>query len=229
MINQKKLESGRSMIEMLGVLAIIGVLSVGGIAGYSKAMLKYKTNKAIDEITQLASNIRIAFTNARDYTDLGTGIGNGGMIIDAYNILPGEMYKNKGANGANEYQTPWGTPVHFSVSQRTIKDTGHNRAFQITFENIPASACAELALADWGGNASGSGLIAMSTADGSSPIDLAGYYEDACTGDTDKVHCIVNPGQAIDEAGHEGFPVGPSSAVLGCGQSGFSSMAWKFY
>lgn len=30
--------TGRSMIEMLGVLAIVGVLSVGGIAGYSKAM-----------------------------------------------------------------------------------------------------------------------------------------------------------------------------------------------
>ena len=29
-----KLESGRSMVEMLGVLAIIGVLSIGGIAGY---------------------------------------------------------------------------------------------------------------------------------------------------------------------------------------------------
>ena len=27
----KKLESGRSMVEMLGVLAIIGVLSIGGI------------------------------------------------------------------------------------------------------------------------------------------------------------------------------------------------------
>ena len=39
---------GRSMIEMLGVLAIIGVLSVSGIAGYSKAMEKYKVNKAID-------------------------------------------------------------------------------------------------------------------------------------------------------------------------------------
>ena len=35
-------ESGRSMIEMLGVLAIVGVLSVGGISGYSKAMSKYK-------------------------------------------------------------------------------------------------------------------------------------------------------------------------------------------
>jgi Tfp pilus assembly protein PilE len=38
-------EYGRSMIEMLGVLAIVGVLSVGGIAGYSKAMTNYKMNK----------------------------------------------------------------------------------------------------------------------------------------------------------------------------------------
>ena len=40
---------GRSMIEMLGVLAIVGVLSVGGIAGYSKAMEKYKLNKTVEE------------------------------------------------------------------------------------------------------------------------------------------------------------------------------------
>ena len=37
--------AGRSMVEMLGVLAIIGVLSVGAIAGYGKAMTKYKLNK----------------------------------------------------------------------------------------------------------------------------------------------------------------------------------------
>ena len=37
--------AGRSMVEMLGVLAIIGVLSVEAIAGYSKAMTKYKLNK----------------------------------------------------------------------------------------------------------------------------------------------------------------------------------------
>ena len=44
---------GRSMIEMLGVLAIIGVLSVGGIAGYSKAMEKFKVNKAISQYSML--------------------------------------------------------------------------------------------------------------------------------------------------------------------------------
>ena len=42
--------SGRSMVEMLGVLAIIGVLSVGAIVGYSKAMMKYKLNKQAEQL-----------------------------------------------------------------------------------------------------------------------------------------------------------------------------------
>ena len=50
-------QSGRSMIEMLGVLAIIGVLSVGGIAGYSKAMEMYKINKIIEEYSYLISGL----------------------------------------------------------------------------------------------------------------------------------------------------------------------------
>lgn len=47
-------ESGRSMVEMLGVLAIIGVLSVGGIAGYTQAMKKYKANEAVNKIAMAA-------------------------------------------------------------------------------------------------------------------------------------------------------------------------------
>ena len=53
----KNFEKGRSMIEMLGVLAIIGVLSVGGIAGYSKAMMKYKINKMTEEYTMLMTGL----------------------------------------------------------------------------------------------------------------------------------------------------------------------------
>ena len=49
-------QSGRSMVEMLGVLAIIGVLSVGAIAGYSKAMMKYKLNKHAESINMLINN-----------------------------------------------------------------------------------------------------------------------------------------------------------------------------
>ena len=50
----KKLESGRSMVEMLGVLAIIGVLSVGGIAGYSLGMRRHRANGVADVASKYA-------------------------------------------------------------------------------------------------------------------------------------------------------------------------------
>ena len=50
----KKSESGRSMVEMLGVLAIIGVLSVGGIAGYSLGMRKHRANQIADTVSKFA-------------------------------------------------------------------------------------------------------------------------------------------------------------------------------
>ena len=48
----KKLESGRSMVEMLGVLAIIGVLSVGGISGYTLSMRRHRANGVADTIAK---------------------------------------------------------------------------------------------------------------------------------------------------------------------------------
>ena len=50
--------AGRSMIEMLGVLAIIAVLTVGGIAGYSKAMKKYQANKVVGEIIHVLVKLK---------------------------------------------------------------------------------------------------------------------------------------------------------------------------
>ena len=47
---------GRSMVEMLGVLAIIGVLSVGAMSGYAKAMLKYKLNRQAEAFNMLLNN-----------------------------------------------------------------------------------------------------------------------------------------------------------------------------
>lgn len=50
-------QKGRSMIEMLGVLAIVGILSVGAISGYSTAMRKYKINRLKDEYTQFIHDV----------------------------------------------------------------------------------------------------------------------------------------------------------------------------
>ena len=61
-----KSQSGRSMVEMLGVLAIIGVLSVGGIAGYRQAMLQKNLN-------DIAQGVSLALIEAKTYLEQ-TGI-----------------------------------------------------------------------------------------------------------------------------------------------------------
>ena len=45
---------GRSMIEMLGVLAIIGVLSIGGIALYRRAVNNHHANTILDDVNRFA-------------------------------------------------------------------------------------------------------------------------------------------------------------------------------
>ena len=56
----RKSENGRSMVEMLGVLAIIGVLSVGGVYGYSMAMRNYRANEVAQTLSMLAVLARAA-------------------------------------------------------------------------------------------------------------------------------------------------------------------------
>ena len=50
----QKNENGRSMVEMLGVLAIIGVLSVTGIYGYTIAMRRHRANEIVQTASMLA-------------------------------------------------------------------------------------------------------------------------------------------------------------------------------
>ena len=46
-----KISAGRSMLEMLGVLAIIGVLSVGAIMGFRQAMNRHKANVILNDVS----------------------------------------------------------------------------------------------------------------------------------------------------------------------------------
>ena len=59
----KKINSGRSMIEMIGVLAIIGMLSIGGLAGYTIAMNYHKANETIYDVMLRATNVPMKYEN----------------------------------------------------------------------------------------------------------------------------------------------------------------------
>ena len=70
-------ETGRSMVEMLGVLAIVGVLSVGGVYGYGVAMKKHKANELLHQASMLATTISAqAMTNDGKLPETITSFGN---------------------------------------------------------------------------------------------------------------------------------------------------------
>ena len=118
----KNFEAGRSMIEMLGVLAIVGVLSVGGIAGYSKAMEKWKTNKVLSEYSYLIYGL---IEHLSDYQNLTTpqNYGYVGLpdAVMAAGIVPQTWtINNQGDMGL--YDTDGNIVNVFSRRQRLVVD-----------------------------------------------------------------------------------------------------------
>ena len=84
--------SGRSMVEMLGVLAIIGVLSVGAISGYSKAMMKYRLNKQAEALNLLLAN---SIQLSRQLPKSPSGWTYYNEMLQKLNLLPDTVYYDK--------------------------------------------------------------------------------------------------------------------------------------
>ena len=61
----KNNENGRSMVEMIAVLAVIGILTIGGMAGFNKAMNKMAVNKITHIIGEISTEAQV--TNACVY------------------------------------------------------------------------------------------------------------------------------------------------------------------
>ena len=160
----KSEQSGRSMVEMLGVLAIIGVLSVGGIAGYSKAMAKYKLTKTIDQISMLTANIRTAFASSSSYEGLDT------TNARAWGLASSDMY-DSGTGLIN--------PFLGKVEVVAAQGNGiENMGFAVQYTMLPREACVNLATADWG-VAGFTGITVTAPGEGETDVDAIEANSDA--------------------------------------------------
>ena len=185
-------QSGRSMIEMLGVLAIIGVLSVGGIAGYSKAMLRYRVNKSIEQISLISQNVRSFFASQRNYAGLYSANNNkknGLSLIKKAKLVPEEMIDESSSivdddlNFTHHIFNAFGGGVVVwndweGVSVENCSGNSYCleslKYFQIIFFRLPSEACIELATQDW--RSSAMGLINMYVSSQES-LDWGGLYD----------------------------------------------------
>lgn len=208
-------ESGRSMIEMLGVLAIVGVLSVGGIAGYSKAMAKFKTNKVIDQVNMVSTNIRTMYSSQRTYSGLHNG------LAAKVGIAPAEMYDAtsnvSAATSAFGLSNAFGGKVIVKAATSNTKDD----SYIIAFDAIPAASCITIATTDWG-NDSGSGLQAIAI---NTSADAAYSAISASTSGLSEASAHH---AAIAKVGGNNLPLTLVNATSACGTTGEVGIAWKY-
>ena len=142
----KSNQNGRSMIEMLGVLAIIGVLSVGGIVGYSKAMDKYKTNQVLNGVTHTINNIKTLFMAQNNVKGLNTK--------EAYDagVIPDE-FKPDNANLAalsSVVHSYGGTVKVVATTVDGDETSDETTYYAIKIEGLPRNVAMEIATQYWG-------------------------------------------------------------------------------
>ncbi len=130
-------QSGRSMVEMLGVLAIIGVLSVGAIAGYSKAMMKYKLNKQAEQISSILDYVNIHLDEfKRSKTNISA---NMIPILTKLDVIPKEMIRE---NTSSKIYDIFGTAI--DLRNYTVDNVKYYFEFRLFINKGQKESCMNL-------------------------------------------------------------------------------------
>ena len=116
-------ESGRSMIEMLGVLALMGVITVGAIGMIATAMRTQKLTSVNDQVVQMVTMVRNIHGEYDDFSNM-----NGTTIF--------------GAIGMSN-QNPYGGKYELAV------DPSNPRQFIVTINGLGQSECESLVAKAW--------------------------------------------------------------------------------
>lgn len=129
---KKTPETGRSMVEMLGVLAIIGVLTAGGMGIVGKARESGQISQLISEVSAIsATSRRLSCQYEDDYGSYTKML----YLSDAYSDAL--TYKD------NSFVGPMDT---------IIKITGNISAFKVEVSGLDEEACVRMASTNWGGD-----------------------------------------------------------------------------
>ena len=202
---------GRSMIEMIGVLVIIGALSAGGIAGYTKALHQNKVNKSIEQIGVISGHLSTIGANGGLYTGMSNK-----SAIKLKAVLP-EMNPS-----GTSLKNPFGGDVVIS-SAKLLKKGGDDQAYSIKYSGLDKQACLALATNDWG-SAKSSSFIGI-VAGPSASLNTNSLYL-KCPGQKAALTSVVgcNNGKTL------GIPIPVSEAAIICSTCGNNcAVALKYY
>ena len=123
-------EFGRSMIEIIGVLAISALLTGGAFVLIRGAMANQKRSRAIDEVAAIVENVRGLYAGRDDFSSLTNDMAYGTRLVDGF-------YLNT--------VTPFGADTRYSV----VRNPDDNNTFLVLLTNLKSDDCTDLAEQTW--------------------------------------------------------------------------------
>ncbi len=120
---KKSSQSGRSMVEMLGVIAIIGLITVAGVTSMSYVDSFFRSSATVIEIDEIAKDVVDTYSWSADFSDLKMETICSEGILNCQN----DVGKNR-----------WGGDITIAASGE------RNTSFTITYNNVPKIPCEQL-------------------------------------------------------------------------------------
>ena len=128
-------ESGRTMLEMLGVLGIMGIIMYGAVAGINYGMSTYKINQTYNEVQEVIQSIQDMYSWQRGYptTFSGSTLCDNDVFARCVSRVPKNTFEGD-----------------ITVTGSGSCSSGLCNSFYVTYPNIPQDVCYRLQEMDWG-------------------------------------------------------------------------------
>ena len=134
-------ETGRTMIEMLGVISILGMMALGGAVGVSRAIDVWRAWQVEAQVPQLVRDVKALYAWSDNY---GT---SAMMCFICYKDeieLHGAKCKSESGECLEDdpfFVSPWGGKVYIIPINETNEELGEtepvNKGFSIIYTDVP--------------------------------------------------------------------------------------------
>lgn len=138
-----KEQRGSSMVEMIGVIGLLGVVAAGGYTLISSAMYRYRISQGVAQLQTLQKGISRLYASAGNYDALAAS--------DAIKVLiDNNVPMSNMRAGSNALRHAFGGEVLIKNVENEEDETSDS--FTITFKDLDNKQCASMAAASWGDN-----------------------------------------------------------------------------
>ena len=128
-----KRQAGATLIEIIMVVALMAIITIGALVYYNSASQSAKVQEAVTSLTSLTSIIRNQFSSQGNYAGLSE------QVVAAFGNVP----KTMRVDDTTQLKHPWSS-ANNAVMIGPIAGAGSADEFYIQLANIPARACTDI-------------------------------------------------------------------------------------